>query len=179
MVYPSSKYLWNERLTMSKFLWKIGCASVWKLRVALASPAVCNPNCILRRLSASCMNSSQGTNFACIRSALANDSSSATTGSSSQMAPMRSRDQFKSWTANNVSLGSEPNKQPPDAFFLLTSETIWMESSLSLDNCVSTSNVRIVSISSPKKSMRYGYSYEKEKTSKILPRSAYCPGSYT
>ena len=52
-------------------------------------------------------------------------------------------------------------------------------SRFSLDNWLSTSNVRRLSTSSPKKSMRKGYSLEKENTSTMLPRTAYCPGSYT
>ena len=51
--------------------------------------------------------------------------------------------------------------------------------SFSLDNCVATSKVRILSISSPKNSIRYGSSFEKENTSIIPPLTEKSPGSVT
>ena len=66
---------------------------------------------------------------------------------------------------------------PPAERSLLRSGTMTTLSFFSLDSCVSTSKVRRLSTSSPKKSMRKGYSLEKEKTSMILPRTAYWPGS--
>ena len=55
--------------------------------------------------------------------------------------------------------------------------TIWILDSLSILSWFSTSNVRSESISSPKKSMRYGCSHEKLYTSISEPRRANCPGS--
>ena len=49
----------------------------------------------------------------------------------------------------------------------------------SLESWVSTSNVRILSTSSPKNSIRYGTSFEKEKTSIIPPLTENSPGSVT
>ena len=60
---------------------------------------------------------------------------------------------------------------------MVSSGTMFICSRRSLDNWVSTSKVRIESMSSPKKSIRKGYSHEKEKTSIMLPRLANCPGS--
>ena len=47
------------------------------------------------------------------------------------------------------------------------------------ESCVSTSNVRILSTSSPKNSIRYGSSLLKLNTSKIPPRTENSPGSVT
>ena len=60
-----------------------------------------------------------------------------------------------------------------------SSGTISTDSFLSRDSWLCTSKVRMESISSPKKSRRKGYSELKENTSRILPRTANCPGSYT
>ena len=60
-----------------------------------------------------------------------------------------------------------------------SSGTISTDSLRSLDSWSCTSKVRMVSISSPKKSIRYGSSELKEYTSSMLPRTANCPGSYT
>ena len=49
----------------------------------------------------------------------------------------------------------------------------------SIDNCVSTSKVRMLSTSSPKNSIRYGSSLLYENTSIIPPRVANSPGSET
>ena len=57
--------------------------------------------------------------------------------------------------------------------------TMPAESVCSSLSWVSTLNVRTESISSSKKSMRYGSSWEKENTSRIDPRREYCPGSQT
>ena len=49
----------------------------------------------------------------------------------------------------------------------------------SVESCVATSKLLILSISSPKNSIRYGSSLEKEKTSIIPPRTEKSPGSVT
>ena len=50
---------------------------------------------------------------------------------------------------------------------------------VSIESCVSTSKARILSISLPKNSIRYGFSFEKENTSIIPPRTENSPGSET
>ena len=50
---------------------------------------------------------------------------------------------------------------------------------VSIESCVSTSKARILSTSFPKNSIRYGFSFEKEKTSIIPPRTENSPGSVT
>ena len=57
--------------------------------------------------------------------------------------------------------------------------TIVIDFTFSLESCVSTSKVRILSISSPKNSIRYGSSWENEYTSTIPPRTENSPGSVT
>ena len=47
----------------------------------------------------------------------------------------------------------------------------------STESCVATSNVRMLSTSLPKNSIRYGLSLENEKTSRIPPRTENSPGS--
>ena len=49
----------------------------------------------------------------------------------------------------------------------------------SVESCVSTSKLRILSTSSPKNSMRYGMSLLNENTSKIPPLTENSPGSVT
>ena len=55
--------------------------------------------------------------------------------------------------------------------------TISTLSTLFWESCVSNSNSRILSTSSPKKSIRTGISCAKLYTSTIPPRTANCPGS--
>ncbi len=73
--------------------------------------------------------------------------------------------------------GRELNNEEYLLLFLPNSGTIRIVSNFSLESCDSMSKFRIVSTSSPKKSILYGYSEENEKTSRMLPLCAYCPGS--
>ena len=73
--------------------------------------------------------------------------------------------------------GKKSSKGTFSSFDEASSGTISTVSRRSFESCVSTSKVRIESISSPKKSMRKGSSHENENTSSMLPRRANCPGS--
>lgn len=67
---------------------------------------------------------------------------------------IRSRNQRKSRIAKTVSLGMKSRKEVVTSPVTARSGTIATPSFLSRDNCDSTSNVRILSTSSPKKSIR-------------------------
>ena len=95
------------------------------------------------------------------------------------MRSMESCTKVKSFMTRSVSFG----RKLRNGIFVSVSEessgTISISVFLSFDSCVSTSNVRMESISSPKKSRRNGSSLLYEYTSRILPRRANWPGSYT
>ena len=171
---------------MSKFLWKIGCTVVWNETVASGVPVGLLPNSIRRKSRARRVNSPPSISLpSSVMAPFSSDSRAAMAcgvSDSSCTVWMRSRNQRKSRMASKLSDGrkSRNDTMPPLPFFSrlwLKSGTITMLSFFSFESCVSTSKVRTLSTSSPKKSMRKGYSEEKEKTSIILPRTAYCPGS--
>ena len=83
----------------------------------------------------------------------------------------------KSFTQMMESSGRNESRGIRSSVCCDSSGTMVAESHLSFDNWFSTSNVRIESMSSPKKSMRNGYSQLNENTSRMLPRRANCPGS--
>ena len=186
--YPFSIYSLKLSATISKFLRKIGCADVSKVIVASGVPVGLLPNSIRRKSNARSVNSLPSIS---LPSKVIQPLSSASRAAiacgvsvSSCTVWMRSRNQSKSRIASTVSADRKSRNEtmplaPPCSRLRLKSGTITMLSFFSLESCVSTSNVRILSTSSPKKSIRYGNSEEKENTSIMLPRTAYCPGSYT
>ena len=96
---------------------------------------------------------------------------------SCQICPIRSTTNVRSLVTRTVSLGSSDATETVFSCIVLSSGTRVMNSCCCRLSWLSTSKVRMLSTSSPKKSMRKGYSLEYEKTSTSEPRTANCPGS--
>ena len=156
--YPFSWYSWKEAAAKSKFLWKIGCAVTSKDTVASAVPVGLLPNSRRRKSSAWTINSLPSISFP--SSVMPPFSSASCTAiacgvnASSCTLCIRSRNHRKSRMASTASLGMKSRKEVDAIPVTARSGTMTILSFFSRESCESTSNVRMLSTSSPKKSIR-------------------------
>ena len=164
----------------------MGCAEVSKASEASGVPVGLGPYSIQRKSCARRTNSSCPVSLPSSSMAPFSSAWRAATAcgerASSHTCRTRSPSHRKSRVASTVpgcrkSRNDTMPPVPPRSRSRLRSGTMTTESRRSRESCVSTSNERRLSTSSPKKSMRKGYSDENENTSTMLPRTAYCPGS--
>jgi len=159
MVYPLSKKCSIDSLNNSKFLWKSGWGEVLKSNVAsgisniLESKRICLKGCIDERNSSFEM-----------RSALTKSTSCGSMCNSFLL--IDSIRLVIHWRSSIPTIVSGGSMSKSVAFFdweRVNSGMMDMLVSFSFESWVSTSKLRMVSTSLPKKSILKGYSLEKEK----------------
>ena len=148
----------KELATKSKFLWKMGCTEVSNDKRACGVPRALCPKSTRKNSRARTVNSAPSISFLdkFISSVCSPSYAFSAWGetASSCTAWIRSRTQSKSFPHSVASLSKKSRKQISAPSVPESSGTIQIESFFSFDNWVSTSNVRKLSISSPKKSIR-------------------------
>ena len=152
-------------MSRSKFLWNSGCGSISQFTVT--SPLT------------PCLPVSISSPFSSLLSPLLIPNSTVLNAftSSSKSSPTISLVYCRFFIATMVFFGRNLKNDVVTSLPSFISGTSSALSRFSFDSCESTSKVRIESTSSPKKSMRNGYSLLYENTSTILPLTANCPGS--